>query len=295
MVNNQCAVGYVQVIKESIINKREYCSIKSAAQLLGCETEDIEHFLSIGAIGTYIYLFGHDSDSDVSLGSNLQFESSTSLARSIDTLLSTEMSYAEVKVIEGEPPLVSVQANLEGLWRVMDLSAILKLMHEKEVTNARLQSAIRDCENEFDIGIIPVDEDAAYAHGFTAPQISKNDVLIIGADLRRLHKALQNNDELPNTHNDAGFISRKNSRLEKKVQITRTSEQSRLRALGTLAYLFSQRVPGYMHGSKPNASKLSELIDKELSLLGVDKLSGEIRKDISAGYQLISEELPEKK
>lgn len=282
--------------KENLIYKLEYCSIKRAAQLLDCEVEDIEHFLSIGAIGTYILLFGHDSESDVYLGNELQFEDVTDLANDIDRLLSTEISYVDVKAIEGDHPQVRVQAHLQGLWRVIGITTVLELMHDREITDAVLQAANRDCEDEFELeNIFELrEEDEAYASGFTAPKISKDDVLIIGADLRRLFKALDNNGELPNTHNDVGFITRKKSKSDKVVQITKTSEQSRLRALGILAYLFSQRFPGYTFGSKPNASKISELIDRELSSLGIEKLSGEIRKDISAGYRLISDELPEK-
>lgn len=115
--------------------------------------------------------------------------------------------------------------------------------------------------------------------------INPGDIYILREDLLRVYKSLNDNPEQPLV-----IVGERKKNDSKK---NRTSENTKLRALGTMAYLIAKKVPSRMHGSKPNADGITDLINKELSLLKLDNVSNEIRKDISDGVKLILEEIPD--
>jgi hypothetical protein len=280
------------MINTKLIHNMEYCTIERAAKILECEIEDIEHFLTIGAVGAYVFMRGFESSSDLVLGTKLMFMSAGELVTLIDESISTEMSAASITEINHNlSPTCHIQAEIEGLWRIVDLATTVNLLYGDEEIDARLRPANRDGELIYEQKLAMIDSDSFYVYGFNAPTLVRSDLRIIGSDLRKLYSSLYGEgEELANVHNNDQLRQQANADKKNESKQSTSSDLSKLKAIGALASILAKKHPAYQHGSKPNAKKISELIDQELELLGIS-VSKEIRKDISKGYELIIQDI----
>ncbi|CAM3049298.1 hypothetical protein [Vibrio diazotrophicus] len=204
--------------KRQLILNGEHFSIEQSAEALGCSIEDIEHYLEIRTIGAYVSLLGYEARSDIAITSldKVQIEGASVPEELIQKIINSDLSVVNgIKLLENDSEIMlTVQANLEGLWALDHRSTVL-LLREIPLCQPRLHSAKRT-PNPINYlgGTLP------FVYGFSAPKgITKHDIRILKKDLFNLYESLHTKKKpLPNIYSiqsDTEFTSQNlKSRIE---------------------------------------------------------------------------------
>lgn len=72
-----------------------------------------------------------------------------------------------------------------------------------------------------------------------------------------------------------------------------TSEETKLRALGLMAYALSEKVNSLKYSGRPNAKQINEALKTICCDLNIDSISSEIQRDITEGIKLINSDIPD--
>ncbi|HCG5936730.1 TPA: hypothetical protein NJ055_000792 [Vibrio parahaemolyticus] len=225
--------------KKNLINNIEYCSIEHAANLLDCSVSDIEHFLITRAVGCYVLLLGHETNSDILLGNmgRAKFEEGgTDTEDVFQKLISTELSFVEcLDVSELNSMIFNVSARLEGLWSIVDHSTTVELLSASSIDSpeVRLRAATRRSLPTTMTTTTDLNDFDLYVYGFDGPMgLTKSDIKILGYDLLRLYGSLyEDGNPLPNIHNNQDLRRNTEHMAKKRAPRTEVAQSDMIKAL----------------------------------------------------------------
>lgn len=289
----------------------EYCSIARAAKMLGCEIEDVQHWLMIGAMKGYVRAesldaFHHDCTVHLpaqflrdreyvelnEVGKIDQINYQTPEDEPIFSALCFTYRLENIKYYHQHVRGFLSETENEYLFHVLDGGSVygyLSFIGFVEICNIdSFENIFSQESSDAPISLMSKantdDMDLCFVVEYGGV-INPDDIYIFREDLLRVYKSIRGNPEQP-----LAIVGKRKNNDSKNKQ---TSENTKLRALGAMAYLIAKNSPSCLYGSKPNAGRITDFINTELSLLGLDNVSNEIRKDISAGIKLVLEEIPD--
>lgn len=195
--------------KRKLILSREYFSIQRAAEILGCTTDDIEHYIEIKAIGAYIRFNGYRSQGEILLKEleKWTIEHCSCPDERIQEIIKTHCSWVNfVEIVNNDSEmLLTINCSLYGLW-MLDFETVICLLldlplHAAYVAPVQQYDQRPTSELKTALPIV---------NGFNAPEdIQKSDIQILRHDLLHLYDSLHgesgtlaniyNNEELCNT------------------------------------------------------------------------------------------------
>lgn len=202
-----------ELSKEKLIKTIEYCPIQRASEILGCSVEDIEHYMTIGTIGSYIYLdklefplryiVGEQaaekieskqiSPGDLDL---LLYGSQPAISNAADTDLSKiiyGVNYNSDFDAEFWGPDVVPFAS--GIWRLTHPSTIKELIKNTSAHGVYVSACKRD--GSFDQpDITDIQKPEVWSRSLWVESVNKSDLYLIQSDLLKIYNALYNDQPM---------------------------------------------------------------------------------------------------
>ncbi|MHC6528381.1 hypothetical protein [Vibrio proteolyticus] len=194
-----------ELSKEKLIKTIEYCTLRRASEILGCSTEDIEHYMIKGSIGGYVYLDKQAFPLSYIVGK----ETAEKIAANqmppgeIDILLygskpsaSTELSAISYGTAndpnfntECWGPDVTPYAS--GIWCISDRKAIKDLVQGNNVSGVRVTACNPDGSLDQPDFLETLNSDV-WDRTIQVDNVSKSDLYLIQSDLLKIYNALYN-------------------------------------------------------------------------------------------------------
>jgi hypothetical protein len=225
----------------------EYCTVKRAARLLGCEEEDIYHWDKIGAIRLHVYF-----DQDVTSTSNLHLRISDNRESTIygenDQFYDWVNNGAagELVPIIDNVGSISLRGEFGEFWWLTDeweVHSKYSAVNTIYSCNARITGLWRlehhYKQNDLLYLIPPFNSEMKMYNGiglFVQANVSTTvwDGVhyLIKDDLQKLHAAIQEETPLPNRHNDCDIAHKMREQESQSDQVILMQELAK-RVLGT--------------------------------------------------------------
>lgn len=272
----------------------EFCTIDRAARLLGCELEDIIHWVQISAIKLCVQVKNANVSTFVSDFDLSKCEEVDSWHRAI--LSNWASVVARFEPNEHDSDHYGVETKISGFWTVQPWDVQIDgqgkwIQPEKfaYVVPYVDNSALTDCRSNFFVDLNTIDN----------IDLNEAELLIMRPDLVRLHKAITTGEPLPNRFNDQSIKEEIEIRQRRLLHNPRISNESKREAIALMAWLLASKSAVFKHGERPNSKTITKGIEEMGKELlpdsAIDFSLSNFTREISMAVKFLDESYPELK
>lgn len=197
-----------ELSKEKLIKTIEYCTIRRASEILGCSTEDIEHYMIIGSIGAYVYLDKQAFPLGCIIGKQAADKIATNqlTTSEVNILLYSHTAASNVASSELSKITYGTSSNPDsdveiwgadvtpfayGIWRINHRKAIKDLIQNSNASRVNVTACNSDGSLDQPDFLERLNSDA-WDRTIRVDNVSKSDLYLIQSDLLKIYNALYN-------------------------------------------------------------------------------------------------------